>query len=219
MILHNRMLSIGFILLALAFGAVNYASLPAEIPAHWNLAGEVDGTMPRLWGVLTLPLTMLGLLLLSELFLRFSPRGYRLDQFSRVVGLLINILVAFLLVIYAVQILIARGVHLQMERVIGLGLGLVFLLLGNYMGKLRKNFFIGIRTPWTLASAEVWDRTHRLAGYLFVIWGLVMLVAVLFWGSAQVLIWGLIAICAFLVAYSFILYRRLIGFNNGDEDG
>lgn len=219
MTLHNRLLSIGFVVMALAFGFANYASLPAEIPSHWNLDGEVDGTLPKLWGVLALPLCMLGLSLLAEIFLRFSPRGFRLDKFSRVLGLLINILIGFLLVIYVVQILIALGVNIKMERVAGLGLGILFVLLGNYMGKLRKNFFIGIRTPWTLASDEVWDRTHRLAGYLFVAWGIVMLGSVLFFGGFKILIWTLIVICLFLVYYSFALYRRVIGFRNGDDEG
>ncbi|MEL7298668.1 MAG: SdpI family protein, partial [Pseudomonadota bacterium] len=94
------------------------------------------------------------------------------------------------------------------------GVGLLFVVLGNYMGKLRKNFFIGIRTPWTLASDEVWARTHRLGGYLFVAAGIGLMLSAFIGMNAWLITTLALGAGLIPVAYSFLLYRKIEGFDN-----
>lgn len=209
----HRLLGVAFIVIALIIGAAAYSSLPADIPSHWNAAGEIDDTMPRFWGVLFMPLVMLGMLLMFEAIIWLSPQGFRLDQFKGVVGIIQNVLLGFLLTIYIAQILIGLGKDVQMERVVMIGTGLLFILMGNYLGKIGKNFFIGIRTPWTLASDEVWVKTHRLAGWLFVLVGAVIFIAAPFGAPVPVLVGGAVVAALVPTLYSLLLYKRLEGFS------
>jgi uncharacterized membrane protein len=107
-----------------------------------------------------------------------------------------------------------RNVHIN--EMIFAGVGLLFIVLGNYMGKVRKNFFIGIRTPWTLASDEVWSRTHRLGGRVFVLIGFFMFLNAFVRFPAQLLIWSIVVVALVPVVYSYVLYRKLEGFSPDD---
>lgn len=210
----HRIFALILVAIALLLGTVVYSQLPQQMPIHWNINGDIDGRMAKPFGVFLLPLCALLTVLIFELIVRFSPKGYRVDGFTHVVGIIQNVTIAFLLVIYLSQILIALGYDISMERVVLLGVAGLFLLLGNYMGKLRMNFFIGIRTPWTLANEEVWDRTHRVGGWSFVFGGVAILASVLFSAPTGWLVAIIIATSLVPVAYSFWLYKRLQGFND-----
>lgn len=205
-------LSILLVLFAFGFAAWMYPSLPEEIPTHWNAAGEVDDYTRKPLGVFVLPLTALGVFVLMKLIPVISPKGFRTDTFLDVVALFQFVLVAFMVAIGVVTLLYAAGADIDMTLFIAVAVGVLFVILGNYLGKVRKNFFIGIRTPWTLASDEVWARTHRLAAWLFTLAGLTMI------GGAFLRVDLLVTVVAALIAglvpviYSFLLYRRLEGF-------
>jgi uncharacterized membrane protein len=98
-------------------------------------------------------------------------------------------MVGFTSLVAILVLLAASGVDVPMNESIFAMLGVMFMVIGNYLGKTRKNFFLGIRTPWTLASDEVWGRTHRLAGRLFIVLGLIMLSGVFFEVPVQLLLW------------------------------
>jgi len=208
-----------FVAVPAVLGAWLWPALPDPMPSHWNAAGEVDGWMPRFWGVFTVPLAAVGAWLLVRVIPYISPRGFRTDEFPGVLRVLQVAIVGFLSLTGVLVLLEARGVDVHIDRIIMAATGLLFVVIGNYMGKMRKNFFIGIRTPWTLASDEVWSRTHRVGGRLFVLLGAVMIVAP--WIGLPVL-WtvGAVVVVAFWpIVYSFLLYRRIEGFGNaGDED-
>ncbi|WP_198674467.1 SdpI family protein [Idiomarina tyrosinivorans] len=209
----HRIFGLALVALALLLGIIVYQQLPQQMPTHWNIDGQIDGRMAKPLGAFLLPLCALLTLIIFELIVRFSPKGYRVDAFTHVVGIIQNVTIAFLLVIYLTQILIALGYNISMERVVLLGVAGLFLLLGNYMGKLRMNFFIGIRTPWTLANEEVWNRTHRIGGWSFVAGGIAILIAALVSAPIAWLVAIIIATSLVPVAYSFWLYKRLQGFN------
>ena len=101
---------------------------------------------------------------------------------------------------------------MPMERAIPAGVGLLLVVLGNFMGKLTKNFFVGIRTPWTLASDEVWLRTHRLGGKLFVLAGAGLFVAGLSGAGHVAILLAVVVAAGIPVAYSYVVYRKLEGF-------
>ena len=197
--------------------ALWYPELPDPMPSHWNTKGEVDGWMDReanLTLLLGIPLFCWALMKIIPLI---SPKGYRTDEFSDTVNIIQAALVVFSSAIGIAAMLEARNFGLDMTNYVLIAVGALFIVLGNYLGKVRKNFFIGIRTPWTLASDEVWSKTHRLGGWMFVLAGLVLALSGVF-GINEFVMASTIVIAAVIpIAYSFILYRRIEGFGP-DED-
>jgi uncharacterized membrane protein len=189
-----------------------YPRLPDRMPTHWDMNGVADGFMPKAWGVFLMPFMVAGVALLLAVLPRISPRGFALASFVRVYDFLQTVVVAFLAFINAIVLLAAAGVRVSMERWIFAALGLLLAVLGNLFGKTTRNFFFGVRTPWTLASDEVWLRTHRLAGKLFVAAGLLMFAASLAGGSVLLLVTPIILAGIVSVVASFVFYRRLEGF-------
>ena len=191
-------------------------SLPDPVPTHFNAFGEVDGWTPKPWGVWMLPLIEAGLLGVLLILPAISPRGFRLEQSRRAFDIVVFVVVIFMLLVQWFSYRAAiSGEAGDITRWVPVGIGFLFLILGNYLGKFQKNFFVGIRTPWTLASDEVWNRTHRLAGFLFMIGGVLMVLIGLLELDLRLLMGVAIAAALVPVLYSFILYRRLEGF--GDE--
>jgi uncharacterized membrane protein len=181
-----------------------------RIPVHWNLRGEVDRYGGKFEGLLLLPLISLGLYLLLLVLPLFDPGKANYRTFAGAYNLIRLTITLFLSAIYAVGVLISLGYHVDMNTVIGLAMGLLFIVLGNVMGKIRPNWFVGVRTPWTLSSKLSWTKTHRLAGWLFIVMGLL---AVAWAISQSVWMFGLmitvdIACGISLVVYSYLVYRK-----------
>lgn len=204
---------IAAVLAHIALVAIFYADLPDPVPSHWNAAGDVDGYTPKPWGAWLFPLLTLGVFLLFKVIPWISPHGFRMDSFLNVVNILKLVTVLFMLVIGVTVILAARGAPFDPGDVVLPGVGVLLVVIGNYMGKLRKNFFIGIRTPWTLASDEVWARTHRVGGWMFVLAGLFMIFSGLSgWPDRHGVLVTVILVAALVpVVYSFVVYRNLEG--------
>lgn len=210
----NRALPIGvvLVLIAISLSAWAYPHLPPIVPTHWDASGHINGYSSRFWAVAMQPLVMTCLLLLMLVLPAISPKGFRLDESRGAFNLILLAVIVFNLVI---DVPILRGE-------LGLGgprlnllvplIGVLFIIIGNYLGKFRKNFFVGIRTPWTLASDEVWLRTHRLGGHLFILGGFTLIVC----GLVTQNIAPIIIVAALLVLiptiYSFVIYRRIEGF-------
>ncbi|MDV6315304.1 SdpI family protein [Idiomarina sp. HP20-50] len=188
-----------------------YPELPEKIPTHWNFQGKVDGWINKPWGVFLMPLVMLATWLLMEVLSFISPKGYKLNDFIGVVGLLMVIIVGFLLVVGIAQLAFALGYPVDFAEVITAAVGLLLIFTGNYLGKVKKNFFIGIRTPWTIANEEVWNRTHRLAGWLFVIAGVTICIGALFGAGVQLMLPVILVAALIPAAYSLWLYKKLEG--------
>ncbi len=195
-----------------------WSSLPAQVPSHWNVHGEVDGHMPRVWAAAFAPLTVAALALLTWLLPVISPRRFRIEPFAPVFTGLMLVVQGFMLVVGVCMLLAGAGYALPMPKIVMLGVAALIMIMGNYMGKLRRNFFAGIRTPWTITSEATWERTHRLAGRLFVLAGLVVLV-----GTPLGLPFGaglacIVAAGLLPVPYSYVIYRRLEGSPKEDDE-
>jgi len=211
-------ISLLFIAAACVVAAVLYPGLPEMIPTHWNAQGQVDGYMKKPAGVLMMPAMAVVTYVIMKLIPVISPRGFRTDKFSDVIGVLQVTLVGFMSIVAILVLLEARGLNVRINELITAGVGLLFVVIGNYLGKVRKNFFIGIRTPWTLASDEVWNRTHRIGGKLFMLSGVIIWTGALLrlpitWTVAVAV--GLVLIP---VVYSYFLYRRIEGFESDEPD-
>ncbi|HEV8070141.1 MAG TPA: SdpI family protein [Planctomycetaceae bacterium] len=181
-----------------------------RIPVHWNWRGEVDRYGGKFEGLLLLPLISLGLYFLLLVLPLFDPGKANYPTFAGAYNLIRLTITLFLSAIYAVGVLVSLGYHVDMNTVIGLAMGLLFIVLGNVMGKIRPNWFVGVRTPWTLSSKLSWTKTHRLAGWLFIVMGLL---AVAWAISQSVWMLGLMIAVDFacgitMVVYSYLVYRK-----------
>ena len=189
--------------------ALAYPQLPAQIPIHWNTQGVVNGYGPRGTLLLLGPGGMLGVLVLFGLLRRLSPRDYEVDSFRPTYLYLMLVLVVLLAYLFGVLLWAALVGPQDVLRMVLGGVGVLFMLIGNVLGKVRRNFFVGIRTPWTLASERVWYATHRLAAKVWVAGGLLSLLGLML----GLPIWGMVALwlaaALWPMAYSLLLYRRL----------
>ncbi len=200
-----------FVLIAVAVAAWLYPHLPARVPSHWNLQGQVDGTLPRGWGAAMPALMVLGVAVLTVVLPYISPRSFEIRPFGPVYVGLMLVIQGFVLVIGLATLLTGAGYPVPVPMLVMVCVGLLFMVLGNYMGKLRKNFFIGIRTPWTLASDAVWERTHRLGGWTFMLGGVLFVVAAFTGGGMWLPIVAVVIAAVVPMAYSWFIYRRLEG--------
>ena len=200
-------ISLASLLVALYF----LPSLPAQVPTHWNMAGQIDGYGPPL-SILQLPLVALGLNLMLSFLPLIDPKRQNYQKFSGVYHMLRLILSLFFAGLTG--ILLYSSYHpgaLQVNALILAGIGLMLSFIGNYLPKIKPNYFVGVRTPWTLASETVWRKTHRLSGFLWFAGGLSMAAAgFLLHGTA------LFAACAVLFVgmvgipfvFSFLAFRN-----------
>jgi len=205
---------VSIVLLVATTGAAWWVwrQLPADarVPMHWNAAGEIDGYGSRA-SLFLLPGTILLLTLLFAGLPYIEPRRGNLLRSSRAYGALWIAVVAFLALIHGASLAAALGRPAPMDKLATGGVGAVFLILGNYLGKVRSNYFFGVRTPWTLSSELSWNKTHRLAGRLFVVLGMATMIAALAGPSGLPLTIGwLISLGAATlipVVYSYFVWR------------
>jgi uncharacterized membrane protein len=203
----RHVLSLVLVVGGLLTAAALYARLPQRLPTHWNWAGQPDGFTEKPWGPFVFPLLSAALWLVLAMLPRISPRGFRVERFDRVYGVVLVGSTALLLSIQAISFAAALGEPVAAPRFMAVALGLFFALLGNYLGKTTPNFWFGVRTPWTIASPEVWSRTHRLAGKLFVAAGLVGAILGAAVGSLVPLVAAVLTVAVISVFYSYIAYR------------
>jgi uncharacterized membrane protein len=214
----TRWFRVSLLLAALALAVSLYAlafrseSFPDPVPTHWGFDGKPDGFTPRdgIWvPLLLMPAFMFGMTGLTLLLPWLSPKHFEIDSFREVFEYIMAVVVGFFGYMHVIFLLAMLQVPMDMTRWLLGGMLLFFALLGNVLGKVRRNFYVGVRTPWTLASDTVWDGTHRLAAWLFVLAGVggfvLMMSGVSFWlcfGAAITLI-------LVPVPYSLYLYKRL----------
>jgi uncharacterized membrane protein len=198
-------------LVALAWGisAMLYPGLPARVPTHWNLHDQVDGYGSK-GTIFVMPGVMSGLLVLFAFLPTLSPKNFEVDA-SRTTFLFVMVLAIGMMgymqgvILYAV----AAGGKVAMSRAMFAGLFLFFGLLGNSLGRIRRNFYIGVRVPWTLASERVWNDTHRVAAWLFVACGLAGF-AVIISGLPLLAALAPLPVAVFgPIVYAFVHYKRL----------
>ena len=190
---------------------VTYPFLPGILPSHWNAIGQVDGYAPKVLLAVLWPLISATSYSFLLFVMSISPRlGFQRPEKTQAITQLLSLAtLLFLLVIQLAANAIALGFHIDITFIISLAISILFVFIGNYMGKLRRNYWVGIRTPWTLASDVVWERTHRFGSWLFVGAGLLG-VALSFVPVAH--LWGTIAlfltVSVIPVMYSYKIYMQ-----------
>ncbi|MEA4901461.1 SdpI family protein [Desulfitobacterium sp.] len=151
-----------------------YPQLGDRVPSHWNLAGEVNGYSSRFGGAFMLPLILLGIYLLFWIIPKIDPKKANYPAMSRIYWISTLAIIFFLSLMHVGVLGVGLGYFTTLPRWYFSGIGILFIILGNYFGKIKFNYFFGIRTSWTLASEEVWYRTHRFAGPIWMVGGILI---------------------------------------------
>lgn len=205
-------IGVGLTVAAWLTAAAAYPYLPDRVPIHWNIHGEVDGYGQKQWAVFLTPAIMVALLGLFRVLPWLSPKPFTLDTFRDTYEFAVALTMGLTAYIHVLTLWSAWARPVDSGRALVAGICLFFAALGNVLGKVRRNFFIGVRTPWTLANERVWIDTHRLAARLFVAAGLIgFLLCLMFGGPAAFITTAALILCAALApaVYSLIRYKRL----------
>lgn len=193
------------ILLPMLAGVILWNQLPEQIPTHWNASGEVDGWSSKAFTIFGLDALMLAIHWLCVLGTAADPK--KANHSDKVLHLVLWVTPILSVVLYAITYATALGHALPIERIMPAILGLVFAIIGNYLPKCKQNYTIGIKIPWTLNSEENWNRTHRFAGHVFFVSGLVILFTGFFGGFW---VFGAVALVMVFapILYSYFLHRK-----------
>ena len=199
------------IIAATVAGLLLWNRLPDQMASHWNVNDQVDGYMSKPWGVFMMPLITLGMFILFLVVPSIDPLKANIAQFRDAFNMFIVLIVAFMLYIHALTLAWSLGYDdFKMSTSMLPAMGLLFIFIGFMLRKAKRNFFIGIRTPWTLSSDRVWDETHRLGSVLFMVSGALAFLGSFFGG--MIAFWflfvPLIGSALITVVYSYLLYQR-----------
>ncbi len=187
-----------------------YPQLPPTIATHWNVGGTADGFSSRATAVLIMPLVIIGLTGLFNVLPKLDPRRANYAKFIDTYWLIANAVILFILIGHGMIIATGLGYPVKVDRFMPIGIGLLFVVLGNYLTRVEPNWFIGIRTPWTLSSDTVWRKTHRTGGWLMVVGGFVLAASVFLPQGAflPLLIAAILIVAVIPVVQSYILWTR-----------
>ena len=206
----RKWISVLIVVAAFTISAVVYPRLPATIPTHWDFSGRPNGWSSRFWGAWLIPIFLLGMWALVRILPRIDPRGSNYAKFGGAFEAIIDAIMLFLLALHIVALRSALGHPMQMQRILPIAVGVLLVVIGNLLPRARPNWFVGIRTPWTLSSDRVWEKTHRFGGRVFVAGGLVITIASLLWVSgAHIVLVAVMTLVAFsVVIYSYLEWKR-----------
>ena len=205
----NRIIISVLIAASFIIGLYLYPQMPTNIASHWNARGEVDGYLPKFWGLFLMPMISLAILLLLAVVPKIDPLKENIEKFRKYFDGFILVLIIFLFYIYLLSIAWNLEYRFDFTRYVIPAMGLFFYSLGILLAKAKRNWFIGIRTPWTLSSDEVWDKVHQLGGKLFKANGILALTGLLF--PPYVIYFTLlpaIFVTLFLVIYSYFEFKK-----------
>ncbi|CAN5435461.1 SdpI family protein [soil metagenome] len=192
---------------------VQYDQLPEKIPTHWGINGEPDKftlKQDAWFHFYAMPALLVVWVFVTWVLPRISPDQFSVDTFASTYGYLMALVACLFAFMHGVIVWTTLHPTAGFLRPFSVGFFIFFALLGNVLGKTRKNFWIGIRTPWTLADERVWNQTHRQAGWIFVIYGVFGAGLSLMTDISPLIpMGGFILVVIYTVAYSFVLYRRL----------
>lgn len=207
---NTLLISAVLILIASLVGILLWDQLPASMASHWDINDQVNGYMSKFWGVFLMPLITLGMLLLFLVIPSIDPLKANVELFRKYFNTFITLIIAFMVYVHSLTLIWNLGyTGFRMSTALLPAMGLLFVFMGSIISKARRNFFIGIRTPWTLSSDTVWDETHRVGGKLFMAAGALAFIGAFF--PAQAMWFVMLPVMGaslFSVVYSYILFRR-----------
>lgn len=198
------------VLLSFVLAFWSYPQMPERMASHWGLDNQVNGYMPKFWGVFMMPLLSVLLYGLFLIIPRIDPKKANIAKFKHYFDTFIFIMLLFLLYLYKLTILWNLDYQFNLGQWVVPGIAVVFFYVGVLLGHTEPNWFIGIRTPWTLSNEKVWRKTHQLGGLLFKIVAIVSLLSFLVPQIAYyIVIGGAVGVALFLFIYSYYLFKKV----------
>ena len=196
-----------------------YQVLPDEVITHWNGAGQPDDWGSKMFHILFTPLLMIAVWILFMYLPKLDPKRRNYDDFMPTYKIIQLVIIGFFFVLFVITSLVNMDYNIPIGMVIPFMVGILFIIMGVYMKDIKPNLFVGIRTPWTLSSDEVWQRTHKYGGKAFMIGG-VMFLAIPFFPPGMFVYAFILAILAILssLVYSYFVYKSIKKGPEGDRD-
>ena len=205
----SKVIILFMILLSFLIAIYFYPQMPEKIASHWNSQGQVNGYMSKFWGLFLMPFISIALFLLFIIIPKIDPLKKNIEKFRKYFDLLIIFIFIFLFYIYTLTILWNLGITFNMTLAMVPALGILFYFVGIVTEKAKRNWFIGIRTPWTLSSDIVWNKTHKIGGKLFKIAALIAFSGLFFPKYAILLvIVPVILVALYTIVYSYFEYKK-----------
>lgn len=205
----SRIIALTIILFSFLIGIYLYPVMPLRMASHWNINGDVDGYISRSWGLFLMPAISFIIFVFFEFFPKIDPLKKNIEGFRKHYNGFVIAIMAFLFYLYLLTIFWNIGVTFDMVRLLIPALAIIFYYAGVVIENAKMNWFIGIRTPWTLTSEHVWQKTHRLGGKLFKLAGLISLVGLLVPAYAFYLaIIPILAVTAYTFGYSYFEFKK-----------
>lgn len=207
----SEAVTLGIILLSFIIGIYFYNQMPEKMAIHWNVRGEVDSYASKFLGLFLIPVILLMIFLLFIAIPRIDPLKQNIEEFRKYYNGFIILTIGFLFYTYILTILWNYGFRFSIAQLITPAFGILFYYCGILIENAKRNWFIGIRTPWTLSNEEVWNRTHRIGGRLFKLAGIISFAGIalqkyaLFFVLVPVLL-----VSIYTVIYSYLEYQKVI---------
>lgn len=208
-ITRSEITGIAIILLSFAASLWFWPQMPDKMATHWGIQGQVNGYMPKFWGLFFVPLLQLVLGLFLWAIPRIDPLKANIAKFQKYYHEFILVILLFMLAVHLQVLLWNSWIKISPNRFIPVGLGILFFYAGILTQNAKPNWFVGIRTPWTLSSERVWEKTHTIGGKLFKVAGIIILLGMFFPGYAfWFILIPVIAVTLFAYVYSYQEYRK-----------
>ncbi|PLX27260.1 hypothetical protein C0583_04475 [Candidatus Parcubacteria bacterium] len=205
----TELFAVLLIILACLSSIYFYSVFPSKVPIHWNIEGQVDNYSSKEIGAFLFPVVILAMYLMFILIPYLDPKKNRYDEFRKTYHIFKNLMILFMTITYFVASFSAIGIGMSISTWIPIMVGMLFVVLGNYMSKIKPNWFMGIRTPWTLSSEEVWNKTHRFGGLVFILGGLVMMFMPIYPNNIKMILFITIVLLMSLGTTLYSLYLFL----------
>lgn len=198
------------IVLSFFVGAYFYQIMPPQIASHWGINGEVNGYLSKFWGVFFMPILSVFLYLLFIFLPKTDPYKKNFSEFKKYFDLFLLILFGFLFYIYITTILWNLGFRFNMIQILSPAFAVLFYYIGVLMSNTKRNWFVGIRTPWTLSNEKVWIKTHKLGSKLFKAAGLISLLSLILPSlSFFFILVPVILFSTYLFIYSYLEFQKI----------
>jgi uncharacterized membrane protein len=204
-----RIAVIAVLIITFAITIAIYPSAPDRIVSHWNAAGEADGSMSKFWGLFLIPFIMTGFVALLAVLPRIDPHKKNYEKFWDYYEGFILLFVLFMLAVQVQIILWSIGYQISPNLTFPILIGMLFIYIGFLLDHAEQNWFVGIRTPWTMSSKTVWKKTHELGGKLFKIAGVISCLGIF---AGVYALWFVLvpalAVAVITVVYSYYEYQK-----------
>lgn len=197
-----------FVFLPFLISAACYNRLPAQVATHFNAAGTPDGYASRMHAAFWLPAFYAGMTLLVFVMMKIDPKSRNIERSPQIRAVILWGITLLFNLCQAAILLTAMNIRVNINAVVGIAVGILFAGIGNYLPKCKPNYTVGIRLPWTLASEDNWRKTHRFAGPLWIVGGVVIALSFFFRASASLILAVAAVLCVVPAVYSYLLFRK-----------